>query len=49
MSLIERIVRRASQHYYAALVAHPEARVWYYNLYHVLEGDADNLFLHGMN
>ena len=41
MGLIEAVVRRASRHYYAAVAAHPQARVWYYNLYQVLEGDAE--------
>lgn len=41
MGLLESVVRRASRHYYAAVAAHPQARDWYYNLYQVLEGDAE--------
>lgn len=41
MGLLEAVVRRASRHYYTAVAAHPQARVWYYNLYQVLEGDAE--------
>ena len=41
MNPIEKIVRKATRHYYTALVAHPQARVWYYNLYQILEGDAE--------
>ncbi len=41
MGLIEKIIGKAIHHYYASVAAHPQARDWYYNLYHVLEGDAE--------
>lgn len=41
MSPIERLLRKATRHYYASVAAHQGARNWYYNLYQVLEGDGE--------
>lgn len=39
--LLERILEKAVVHYYTAVVACPESRVWYHNLYQQLEGDGE--------
>lgn len=41
MKMIERFLKKAVIHYYSAIVACPESRVWYHNLYQQLESGGE--------